>query len=107
MAYASGAGNRVSRKNISEHVELSHDATDDLMAVFAVQSKFGIQLWGAIDGLCRKRDWARIADVKPAMLFIKPNAEDVPAVEVRRVPRLSKEAKRERAIQELAAAKRR
>lgn len=109
MAYAQGAGNRSSRDNIESQVETMHDDTDDLMAVFATQNQFGISLWGAIDGMCRKRDWTYPAghkDVpKQAILVIKraPDVDDTAPIVARRVP---KDVKRARSLATMVSAKR-
>jgi hypothetical protein len=109
MAYAAGAGTRVSQENIADHVEYMTDHTDDVMAVFATQNQFGIALWGAIDGLCRKRDWTYPAGhvdmPKPAILVIKraPDADDIPPIVARRVP---KDVKRARSLATMVQAKR-
>lgn len=110
MSFTQGAGNRVSHKTIESHVGTSKDSTDDLMAVFATQSQFGIGLWGAVDGLCRKRDWTYPAGhedmPKPAILIIKrdPDADDISPIVARRVP---KSVKRARSLATMVDAKRR
>lgn len=110
MAHAQGAGNNVSRNNIESQVDTQNDATGDLMAVFATQSQFGISLWGAIDGMCRKHDWEytgalKASAPKPAILVIKqaPDADDIRPIVARRVP---KDVKRARSLATMVQAKR-
>lgn len=112
MAYASGSGNNVSRKNIASYVETMKDHDDDVMAVLATQSQFGISLWGAIDGLCRKRDWTYPAGhedmPKRAILVILHlvDEDNSQPVVVRRVQHQDKQQKRMRDLATQLAAKR-
>ena len=109
MSYSPGAGNRKSRKNISSYLDTSTDSEGDVFAVYADSSEFGIKLWGAIDGFCAKHG----TEGRPAHLVIRNvpdssvdaavDADDFQPVVVRR---MSKEEKRQRALQQMLEAKR-
>lgn len=98
MAFTAGSGTKVSRKTITSHLMLEYDDDDQVVAVVATQSMFGIGLWGAVDNVVR---------LTGADLRINLTPDDTQPVEVRRVRHQDKQAKRVRAQAVMLEAKRR
>lgn len=97
MAHASGSGNIVSRKTITQHLMLEHDEDEKVVTVIATQSMFGIRLWGAVDNVCRLSG----ADLR---INATPTPDDTQPITIRRVP---KDVKRARSLRTMVEAKRR